>query len=269
MAAGRGCLDGATSFVLAQDVVEVDLGHPGQRLGHQPRLGPGRLFVGDDRRHGAWRAPAAGSARRTRRSPGTSFASPAFSSGTMIRSKPEREAASVIASAPRTSRILPSSPSSPMIAVWRSRAVSTTPAAARRAHGDGDVVVGAGFGEGGGGEADGDLAVGELFAAVDDRGADAVAGLGQRGVREADEGGLGEALGDVGLYLDQVAFQADEGDGPCLSQRHQATPRMWSTVGAPRWGIRTATASIRISPGRSSWSRSQRPASCRRVASLR
>jgi hypothetical protein len=50
-----------------------------------------------------------------------------------MRAKPERAAAKVIASAPRTSRTRPSSPSSPIIAEFRRESTSRTPAAASSA----------------------------------------------------------------------------------------------------------------------------------------
>ena len=53
--------------------------------------------------------------------------------------------------------------------------------------GDGQIKPATAFGQAGWGKPDRDLALGPLFAAVDDRGVDPVPGLPQRGVRQTDQ----------------------------------------------------------------------------------
>ena len=79
------------------------------------------------------------------------------------------------------------------------------------ADGDGEVVAGALLADVGGGEVDGDALGGEAGAGVADGGADALAGFVDGGVGEADDGGLGQAAGDVDFDADGCAVEADDG----------------------------------------------------------
>ncbi len=64
----------------------------------------------------------------------------------------------------------------------------------------------------------------ESLATVHYRGADPVASLVQRRVRQSDQSRLRQALRDVGFDLDQMSFETDQRDGPSLGERHQAAP---------------------------------------------
>ncbi len=90
--------------------------------------------------------------------------------------------------------------------------------------GDGQIKAAASFGDGRRAEADGEFLLGPFAAGIDDGGADAVAALGEALVGEADEGEGGDAGFEVGLYFDDDAFDADEGDGAGAGESHQATP---------------------------------------------
>ena len=88
------------------------------------------------------------------------------------------------------------------------------------AGGDGEVVGGALLLEVGGRQVDGDAAHGEDEAGVLDGGADPLAGLLDGGVREADDGEVGHAVGrDVDLDLDRLTVQADHGAGEHLGEQ--------------------------------------------------
>ena len=92
--------------------------------------------------------------------------------------------------------------------------------------------------------------LGQRLAGVDHRGPDPVAGLVQRGVRQAGEHHGGQPGGQVGLHLDEVAGHADQADAEHPGVAHQNAARMCSTAGAPRgWGS-TSTTSKRTSRGR-------------------
>ena len=211
MTAGGRRLDRSPTLALPDDVVEIDLGHPGQRLGQQPRLGPWRCLVRESPSRAAARAPAAANARRTPRCRGRGVASPAFSSGTMMRSKPgagggqrHRERATDLAD-PAVETELADDRRLP-----QADGLDHT-CRREQSAGDGDVVVGAGLGQRGRREADGDLAVGESLAAVHHSGANPVSCLGQRRVGQTDQSRLRQALRDVGLDLDQMALRGRPG----------------------------------------------------------
>ncbi len=92
----------------------------------------------------------------------------------------------------------------------------------RRRHGE--IESGPAFGDGRGAEADGELLLGPFGAGVDDGGADPVAALGEALVGEADEGEGGHSGFEVGLDLDDDAFDADEGDGAGAGESHLRPP---------------------------------------------
>lgn len=92
----------------------------------------------------------------------------------------------------------------------------------RRRHGQ--VESGAALRDGGRAESDGELLLRPFGAGVDDGGADPVAALAEALVGEADEGEGGDAGFEVGLDLDDDAFDADEGDGAGAGESHLRPP---------------------------------------------
>lgn len=76
---------------------------------------------------------------------------------------------------------------------------------------DGQVECTSAFGQAGGQQVDGDGAAGPGLAAVEDRSADAVAGLPVIAVGQAADGEGRRAVGDGGAGLDRVAVDADDG----------------------------------------------------------
>src|SRR5665811_2167340 len=101
------------------------------------------------------------------------------------------------------------------------------------------------------------------------RGPDAVARLGEGRVRKADQREAGDRGGEVGLDLDHVTVEADEGHRDRPTEAHHSTPAKCSTRAAPRGEVRTAMTSIRTLVGRRSWASSHWAASRRRRTSLR
>ena len=91
------------------------------------------------------------------------------------------------------------------------------------ADGDGQVVGRAGFLQVGGSQVDGDAAHGELAAAVADGGADSLLGFLHGGVGQADDVKGGQAGGDVGFGLNNLAVQTDDGAGLSGCQHGVAT----------------------------------------------
>src|SRR5262249_57532319 len=67
-----------------------------------------------------------------------------------------------------------------------------------------------------------DPALGPLLATVDDGGPDPVTGLAQRGVGQANKQQRRQAVLDVALDRDRMAFHADQGDGVGARDRHLA-----------------------------------------------
>ena len=55
---------------------------------------------------------------------------------------------------------------------------------------------------------------------------DAVTGLHDRDVAQPGEGQPGQARGDVGLHLDELAADAVQGDGEGTGQSHESRPVM-------------------------------------------
>src|SRR5664280_2076887 len=91
-----------------------------------------------------------------------------------------------------------------------------------RQHRDGhrQIEAAPALGQAGWGQPEGDPSLRPRLAAVDDGGADPVARLLQRGVRQADKRKRGQALGQVGLHLDQSALHPDQGYRQSAGQRH-------------------------------------------------
>ncbi len=127
-----------------------------------------------------------------------------------------------------------------------------------------EVEAGAVLRQDGRREVDGDPADGELASRVACRGADPLAGLAERGVRQADEHEPGELARDVGLDVDERSVQAGERDGERATDGHQQALRTTSTDGCPPRGQSTPTTSIRTGPRRSGCAWHQRPARTRR-----
>ena len=157
--------------------------------------------------------------------PGTTVASRALASGTITRVIPARAAAATIGSTPRTGRTVPSRPSSPRTTTPSSGRGRQLAGAGEQRGGDGEVEAAAVFRQGGGQQVDGDPAVGPGLAGVDHRGPDPVAGLVQRGVRQAGEHHGGQAGGEVGLDLDQVAGHPDQADAEDAGVAHGSERR--------------------------------------------
>ncbi|GFE36998.1 hypothetical protein Stube_16710 [Streptomyces tubercidicus] len=115
--------------------------------------------------------------------------------------------------------------------------------------GHGQIEAAAAFGYGGRAEADGELLLRPLGTGIHDSGAHPLSGFDEALVGEPDEGEGGDTRFQVGLYFDDDAFDAYQGDGAGAGESHQATPRAWWTTGAPRAGSRTPMTSIRTPPG--------------------
>jgi hypothetical protein len=91
---------------------------------------------------------------------------------------------------------------------------------------DGQVEAGAVLGKVSREQVDGDAPLRPLLVGVDDRGADPVAGLVERGVGQAGERQRGQARRDIGLDRDAVALESDQTEGAHPGVSH-ATQRGW------------------------------------------
>ncbi len=72
------------------------------------------------------------------------------------------------------------------------------------------------------------MPIGPVFAGIEDGGADAVTGLAEGRVGEADQVQAGDAAGDRRLHVHDEAVHADQGHRAGLRERHQQTSRRWS-----------------------------------------
>lgn len=98
---------------------------------------------------------------------------------------------------------------------------------ARRAqdrHGYREIELGATFRQAGREEADDDAGVRPGVVAVDHRRSDAVAGLAERCVGQADEVDAGQAVSHVGLDLDRAARDSHQGDAARAGHGHLDRP---------------------------------------------
>ena len=131
---------------------------------------------------------------------------------------------------------------------------------AQHGQGDREVEVRAALRQCRGAQSDGDPPVRPPLTGVDDGRPDAVAALGQRRVRQPDEHEGRQPVAQVRLDLDDPAVDPDDGGRPAAGQRHQRTPRRWSTLAAPRSPRSTATTSTRTAGTRRPAAASQRAA---------
>ena len=172
-------------------------------------------------------------------------------------------------STPGTERRPPVRVSSPIARVSASESCWEVAAGCQHRERDRQVEVGATLEQVGRGQQDRHpLAGGPRKAGVGDRHPYAVARLLEGGVGPTDQAGAGHPGRHVGLDVDQVAERAVEGDGVGGRERHQHSPRTWSTSDGPRLGRTTATRSSLTSAGWTSCSWIQAAASRRSRASL-
>lgn len=98
------------------------------------------------------------------------------------------------------------------------------PACGQDGAGYGEVKGASALGQAGRGQADGDTPLRPRLAGVAHRSTHPIAGLGECGIREADEVHPGKSSGEIGLHLDHMSFDTDQSDRVRTGQGHSAHP---------------------------------------------